>query len=145
VTTGRARIGGWTTASLVPLLSGGQIGQATAASDGSAWLWSWVAGEADRIDPDSGQVERRRELGDTRSHRVRGHPERPAPAHPRPEDRVRVVARHRRSRFSGRLDVGARGDPHLALGGTMAAVIERTSGAVRVLDPATLRPTGLVL
>ncbi|KAB2388860.1 hypothetical protein [Actinomadura montaniterrae] len=66
----RARIGGWGAAALITLalaatlLGSGQIGHATEASDGSAWLWSRTAGEVARVNPDSGQVEQRRGVTD---------------------------------------------------------------------------------
>ncbi|MGP4027381.1 hypothetical protein [Actinomadura sp. 3N407] len=147
----RARIGGWVTAALVTLalsatlLGGGRIGHATAATDGSAWLWSRTAGEVGRVNPDNGRVERRREVTDARGHRVRvTQNDRHLLVHDLDTGRVSSLDLSGLG-FSGRLDVGTRGDPHLVMGATSAAVIERTSGAVRALDPATLRPVGEVL
>src|SRR5690242_15908302 len=72
----RARAGWWAAALLLSaalvatLLGGGRAGLAIAASDGSAWLWSRSAGEVDRVNPDSGKVEQRRQVTDARGHRV---------------------------------------------------------------------------
>ena len=147
----RARVGGWgmavlTTAALAAtLLGGGRIGHATQASDGSSWLWSRMAGEVGRVNPDNGRVERRREVTDSRGHRVRvTQNDRNLLVHDLDTGRVSSLDLNGLG-LSGRLDVGTRGDPHLVMSGTAAAVIERTTGAVRALDPATLRPVGPVL
>ncbi|TDC41197.1 hypothetical protein E1281_37610, partial [Actinomadura sp. KC345] len=134
-----------TLALVATLLGGGRIGHATQASDGSAWLWSRTAGEVGRVDPDSGRVERRREVTDSRGHRVRvTQNDRNLLIHDLDTGRVSSLDLSGLG-LSGRLDVGTRGDPHLVMGATAAAVIERTTGAVRALDPATLRPVGPVL
>ncbi|MFC5750727.1 YncE family protein [Actinomadura rugatobispora] len=149
--TARTRVGGWAAAVLVTLallatlLGGGRIGHATAASDGRAWLWSRTAGEVARVNPDDGRVERRREVTDARGHRVRvTQNDRHLLIHDLDTGRVSSLDLAGLG-FSGRLDVGTRGDPHLVMAGTAAAVIERTSGEVRAVDPATLRPVGPVL
>ncbi|MBE1532858.1 hypothetical protein [Actinomadura algeriensis] len=147
----RGRAGGWAPAALAvlsllaTLLGGGRVGHATAAVDGSAWLWSRAAGEARLVDPDSGRVERRREVTDARGHRVRiTQNDRHLLIHDLETGRVSSLDLVGLG-LSGRLDVGTRGDPHLAMTATAAAVVERTSGTVRTLDPATLRPVGPVL
>src|SRR5690349_17813090 len=72
----RSRVGWWAAAALVTvlllatMLGGGRVGLAVAATDGSAWLWSRTAGEVDRVNPDSGRVEQRRQVTDARGHRV---------------------------------------------------------------------------
>jgi hypothetical protein len=149
--TVRARVGGWAAAVLIPLallatlLGGGQIGHATAASDGSSWLWSRAAGEVGRVNPDNGRVERRREVTGARGHRVRvTQNDRHLLIHDLDTGRVSSLDLNSMG-FSGRLEVGTRGDSHLAMGRGVAAVIERTSGQVRALDPGTLRPVGPVL
>ncbi|MWA07042.1 hypothetical protein F8568_043235 [Actinomadura sp. LD22] len=148
---GRARIGGWGAAALITLalaatlLGGGQIGHATEASDGSAWLWSRTAGEVARVNPDSGQVEQRRGVTDARGHRVQvTQNDEHLLIHDLDTGRVSSLDLSGLG-LSGRLDVGLRGDPHLAMTATAAAVIDRASGSVRALDPATLRPVGPVL
>ncbi|GAA2399674.1 hypothetical protein GCM10010191_03470 [Actinomadura vinacea] len=147
----RARIGGWGTAVLITgalaatLLGSGRIGHATEASDGSAWLWSRTASEVARVNPDNGQVERRRKVTDARGHRVRlSQNDQNLLIHDLETGRVSSLNLSGLG-LSGRLNVGARGDTHLAMGATAAAVIERTSGTVRALDPATLRPVGTPL
>ncbi|GAA0250448.1 hypothetical protein GCM10009527_053510 [Actinomadura nitritigenes] len=147
----RARAGWWAAAVLLSaallatLLGGGRAGLAIAASDGSAWLWSRSAGEVDRVNPDSGKVEQRRQVTDARGHRVQvTQNDRYLLIHDLDTGRVSSLNLNGLG-FSGRLDIGTRGDPHLAMGGDAAALIERTSGAVRALDPSTLRPVGPVL
>ncbi|MBO2456319.1 hypothetical protein [Actinomadura violacea] len=147
----RAR-GGWWAAALLAtallmatLLGGGRAGLAIAASDGSAWLWSRSAGEVDRVNPDNGRVEQRRQVTDARGHRVQvTQNDRYLLIHDLDTGRVSSINLNGLG-FSGRLDVGTRGDPHLAMGSDAAALIERTSGAVRAVDPTTLRPVGPVL
>ncbi|MGI5323812.1 hypothetical protein [Actinomadura nitritigenes] len=147
----RARAGWWAAALLLSaalvatLLGGGRAGLAIAASDGSAWLWSRSAGEVDRVNPDNGKVEQRRQVTDARGHRVQvTQNDRYLLIHDLDTGRVSSLNLNGLG-FSGRLDIGTRGDPHLAMGGAAAALIERTSGAVRALDPSTLRPVGPVL
>ncbi|WP_433241162.1 hypothetical protein [Actinomadura nitritigenes] len=147
----RARAGWWAAALVLSaalvatLLGGGRSGLAIAASDGSAWLWSRTAGEVDRVNPDSGKVEQRRQVTDARGHRVQvTQNDRYLLIHDLDTGRVSSLNLNGLG-FSGKLDIGTRGDPHLAMGGASAALIERTSGAVRALDPSTLRPVGPVL
>jgi hypothetical protein len=147
----RARAGWWAAALLLSaalvatLLGGGRAGLAIAASDGSAWLWSRSAGEVDRVNPDNGKVEQRRQVTDARGHRVQvTQNDRYLLIHDLDTGRVSSLNLNGLG-FSGRLDIGTRGDPHLAMGGDTAALIERTSGAVRAIDPSTLRPVGPVL
>ncbi|NDU74191.1 hypothetical protein GWI34_16340 [Actinomadura sp. DSM 109109] len=149
--TVRARGGWWGAAALVTvlllatLLGGGRVGLAVAASDGSAWLWSRTAGEVDRVNPDSGRVEQRRQVLDARGHRVQVvQNDKFLLIHDLDTGRVSSLDLSGLG-FSGRLDIGTRGDPHLAMGASGAALIERTTGAVRAMDPATLRPVGPVL
>ncbi|MEU9845051.1 hypothetical protein AB0C69_38235 [Actinomadura sp. NPDC048032] len=147
----RSRVGWWAAAALVTvlllatMLGGGRVGLAVAATDGSAWLWSRTAGEVDRVNPDSGRVEQRRQVTDARGHRVQvTQNDRFLLIHDLDTGRVSSLDLNGLG-FSGRLDIGTRGDPHLAMGSNGAALVERTTGAVRALDPATLRPVGPVL
>lgn len=147
----RARLGGWGTAVLAAvalvatLLGGGRVGQATESFDGSAWLWSRAAGEVDRVNPDSGKVEQRREVTDARGHRVRvTQNDQHLLIHDLDTGRVSSLDLSGLG-LSGRLDVGTKADSHLAMGAAVAAIVDRTSGVVRALDPATLRPAGPVL
>lgn len=147
----RSRGGWWGAAALVTvlllatLLGGGRVGLAVAATDGSAWLWSRTAGEVDRVSPDSGKVEQRRAVTDSRGHRVQvTQNDKFLLIHDLETGRVSSLDLNGLG-FSGRLDIGTRGDPHLAMGSSGAALVERTTGAVRALDPATLRPVGAVL
>ncbi|GAA2265862.1 hypothetical protein GCM10010402_22040 [Actinomadura luteofluorescens] len=147
----RARSGWWAAAVLATvlllatLMGGGRVGLAVAAADGSAWLWSRSAGEVDRVNPDSGKVDQRRAVTDSRGHRVQvTQNDRFLLIHDLDTGRVSSLDLNGLG-FSGRLDIGTRGDPHLAMGSDGAALVERTTGAVRALDPATLRPVGPVL
>ncbi|MFG2084855.1 hypothetical protein [Spirillospora sp. NPDC048824] len=147
----RVRVGGWGAAVLVTvalaatLLGSGRIGYALEASDGSAWLWSRMTGEAALVDPGNGQVQGRREVPGARGHRVKvTQDDQHLLIHDLETGRVSSLDLSGLG-LSGRLDVGTRGDPHLVLSATAAALVERTTGAVRALDPATLRPVGPVL
>ncbi|WP_433462074.1 hypothetical protein [Spirillospora sp. CA-128828] len=147
----RARVGGWATAALITLallatlLGGGRAGHATVAADGSAWLWSRTTGEVGRVNPDNGRVERTRNVPGSRGHRVQvTQNDQNLLIHDLETGRVSSLNLSGLG-FSGQADVGTRDDPHLAMGNGVAAVVERTSGQVRALDPATLRPTGPVL
>ncbi|MFC5752888.1 YncE family protein [Actinomadura rugatobispora] len=147
----RARIGGWATATVITLallaslLGGGRIGHATAASDGSAWLWSRPGGTVSKVSAQTGQVERTLQVPGSGGHRVRvTQNDRHLLIHDLDTGRVSSLDLSALG-LSGQADVGLRGDPHLAMGNGAAAVIERTGGEVRAVDPATLRPTGAVL
>lgn len=147
----RVRVGGWGAAVLVTvalaatLLGSGRIGYALEASDGSAWLWSRMTGEAALVDPGNGQVQGRRKVPGARGHRVKvTQDDQHLLIHDLETGRVSSLDLSGLG-LSGRLDVGTRGDPHLVVSATAAALVERTTGAVRALDPATLRPVGPVL
>ncbi|MEU5994547.1 hypothetical protein ABZ806_36710 [Spirillospora sp. NPDC047418] len=147
----RVRVGGWGTAILVivalaaTLLGSGRLGYALESSDGSAWLWSRMTGEAALVDPDNGQIQRRRPVPGARGHRIKvTQDDRHLLIHDLETGRVSSLDLSGLG-LSGKLDVGTRGDPHLVVSDTAAALIERTTGAVRALDPATLRPMGPVL
>jgi hypothetical protein len=145
------RVGGWGAAALVvvalaaTLLGSGRIGYALESSDGSAWLWSRMTGEAALVAPDNGQIQRRRAVPGARGHRIKvTQDDRHLLIHDLETGRVSSLDLSGLG-LSGKLDVGTRGDPHLVVSATGAALIERTTGAVRALDPATLRPMGPVL
>ncbi|MWA02943.1 hypothetical protein F8568_021695 [Actinomadura sp. LD22] len=147
----RARVGGWATAAVIALallasmLGGGRVGHATTASDGSAWLWSRPAGTVSKVNAQTGRVDRTLAVPGARGNRVRvTQDDRHLLIHDLDTGRVSSLDLNSLG-LSGRADVGTRGDPHLAMGNGAAAVIERTGGEVRAVDPATLRPTGSVL
>lgn len=136
---------GLLTAALVSTVLGtGALGRADEMSDGAVWLWTSPLGEAARVNGNSGEVDL-----------VAGLPESSGTD-------VRVVQNDdylllydpvtgkvtsvdlRRMGFSGVLELGA-GDFDLVLGDDAAAVIDRASGEVKAVDPATLQPTGETL
>ncbi|CAL9506875.1 hypothetical protein SUDANB121_03570 [Nocardiopsis dassonvillei] len=133
-----------TAALLSTVLGTGALGRADEMSDGAVWLWTSPLGEAARINGNSGEVDL-----------VAGLPESAGTD-------IRVVQNDdflllydpvtgkvtsvdlRRMGFSGVLELGA-GDFDLVLGEDGAAVIDRASGEVKAVDPATLQPTGETL
>ncbi|SFQ41065.1 hypothetical protein K8Z49_27465 [Actinomadura madurae] len=148
---GRSRLGGWGAAGLAvvalaaTLFGGGRVGQAVESFDGSAWLWSRTAGEVDRVNPDSGKVEQRREVTDAKGHRVQvTQNDQHLLIHDLDTGRVSSLDLSGLG-LSGRLNVGTKDDQHLVMGSSVAAIVGRTTGEVRALDPATLRPVGPVL
>ncbi|MEO3828167.1 hypothetical protein [Actinomadura sp. B10D3] len=150
-TGARSRLGGWGAAGLAvvalagTLLGGGRVGQAVESFDGSAWLWSRTAGEVDRVNPDSGKVEQRREVTDARGHRVQvTQNDQHLIIHDLDTGRVSSLDLSGLG-LSGRLNVGTKDDSHLVMGSSAAAIVSRTTGVVRALDPATLRPVGQAL
>lgn len=133
------------TAALVSTVLGtGALGRADEMSDGAVWLWTSPLGEAARVNGNSGEVDL-----------VAGLPESAGTD-------IRVVQNDdylllydpvtgkvtsvdlRRMGFSGVLELGS-GDFDLVLGEDAAAVIDRASGEVKAVDPATLQPTGETL
>lgn len=147
----RTRIIGWATAALIAsallatMFGGGRPGHATNASDGSAWLWSRATGEVTKVSAETGRADRRRTVPGARGDQVEvTQDDRRLLIHDLDTGRVSSLDLATLG-FSGDLKIGTRGDPGLVMGDGVAAVIERTSGQVRALDPASLRPVGPTL
>lgn len=99
----------------------------------------------DRVNPDSGKVEQRRQVTDAKGHRVQvTQNDQHLLIHDLDTGRVSSLDLSGLG-LSGRLNVGTKDDRHLVMGSSVAAIVGRTTGEVRALDPATLRPVGPVL
>ncbi|GAA2104410.1 fibronectin type III domain-containing protein [Actinomadura alba] len=123
----------------------GALGRVTKVYDGNTWLWSSREAQVSRVNAQSARVDLRQPVSDARGHRVRVTQ----------NDRYLILHDHVTGRvtsvdlkslgFSGRLDVGARGDFRFVLNDKDAFIIDRRTGEVRVVNPATLQPTGPAL
>ncbi|MEJ3747610.1 fibronectin type III domain-containing protein [Actinomycetes bacterium KLBMP 9797] len=120
----------------------GAMGQAPSVFDGSAWLWSRPVGEVARFNGDSGTVDLRQPLVDSRGHRIRvTQDDNFLLLHDLETGRVTSVDLTRMG-FSGSLSVDPGNDVSVVLSGPNATVVDRTRGLVRSLDPATLQVRG---
>jgi hypothetical protein len=145
------RLRGFTAGTLVVAVAGalvgtvfglGAMGQAPAVFDGSAWLWSRPVGEVSRLNGDSGTIDLRQPLVDSRGHRIRvTQDDNFLLLHDLDTGRVTSVDLTRMG-FSGSLAVDPGNDVTIVLSGEHATVVDRTRGLVRSLDPATLQVRG---
>ncbi|MCW6010297.1 fibronectin type III domain-containing protein [Micromonospora sp. CPCC 205371] len=145
------RLRGLTAGTLVVAVAGalvgtvfglGAMGQAPAVFDGSAWLWSRPVAEVSRLNGDSGTVDLRQPLVDSRGHRIRvTQDDNFLLLHDLDTGRVTSVDLSRMG-FSGSLAVDPGNDVTIVLAGEHATVVDRTRGLVRSLDPATLQVRG---
>ncbi|MEH1130781.1 fibronectin type III domain-containing protein [Micromonospora sp. CPCC 206061] len=145
------RLRGFTAGTLVVAVAGalvgtvfglGAMGQAPAVFDGSAWLWSRPVGEVSRLNGDSGTVDLRQPLVDSRGHRIRvTQDDNFLLLHDLDTGRMTSVDLSRMG-FSGSLAVDPGNDVTVVLSGERATVVDRTRGLVRSLDPATLQVRG---
>jgi hypothetical protein len=145
------RLRGFTAGTLVVAVAGalvgtvfglGAMGQAPAVFDGSAWLWSRPVGEVSRLNGDSGTVDLRQPLVDSRGHRIRvTQDDNFLLLHDLDTGRVTSVDLSRMG-FSGSLAVDPGNDVTIVLSGEHATVVDRTRGLIRSLDPATLQVRG---
>lgn len=120
----------------------GAMGQAPAVFDGSAWLWSRPVGEVARLNGDSGTVDLRQPLVDSRGHRIRvTQDDNFLLLHDLETGRITSVDLSRMG-FSGSLAVDPGNDVSVVLSGPNATVVDRTRGLIRSLDPATLQVRG---
>lgn len=127
------------------LLGAGAFIDAFNVQDGNAWLWSDRPGSASRVNANSGRVDMRQPLIDARGHRVRiTQNDRYLILHDLESGRVTSVDLTRMG-FTGTLNVGTTSDVSVVLHGDRAAIVDRTKGLVRGIDPVTLRASSQVL
>ncbi|HEX2315037.1 MAG TPA: fibronectin type III domain-containing protein [Thermomonospora sp.] len=123
----------------------GALGRAAKVHDGSVWLWSSKGAQVSRVNAQTGRVDLRQPVIDSRGNRVRvTQNDRYLILHDLVTGRVTSVDLKSLG-FSGRLDVGARGDFRFVLGEHGAFIVDRVTGEIRVVNPATLQPTGASL
>ena len=127
------------------LLGAGAFIDAFNVQDGNVWLWSSKPGSASRINSHSGRVDMRQPLVDARGHRVRvTQNDKYLILHDLDTGRVTSVDLTRMG-FTGTLNVGTTSDVSVVLSGDKAAIVDRTKGLIRGLDPVTLRTSKDVL
>ncbi|MFC7326637.1 fibronectin type III domain-containing protein [Marinactinospora rubrisoli] len=120
----------------------GALGRADAMSDGNVWLWSSLTGEISRVNGHSGQVDLVSRLPEATGDRVQvTQNDQYLILHDLDTGRMTAIDLNRMG-FSGRVDLGAGGDFALALGEETAVVVDRRTGEVQPVDPATLQTTG---
>ncbi|WP_233515422.1 fibronectin type III domain-containing protein [Marinitenerispora sediminis] len=120
----------------------GALGRADEMSDGNVWLWSSLTGEISRVNGHSGQVDLVSRLPESAGDRVRvTQNDQYLILHDLDTGRMTAIDLNRMG-FSGRVDLGGNGDFTLALGEDTAVVIDRRTGEVQPVDPATLQSTG---
>jgi hypothetical protein len=113
----------------------GALGRTAKVSDGSSWLWSSEKAQVSRVNAQTGEVDLRQPVPNSRGHRVTvSQNDRYLILHDLDSGRVTSV--------DGRLDMGTRGSFHIALNDKDALLIDRANGEIRKLDPATLQPAG---
>ncbi|MBC6462128.1 fibronectin type III domain-containing protein [Actinomadura sp. HBU206391] len=123
----------------------GALGRVANVYDGSVWLWSSKGAQVSRVNATSARVDLRQPVADARGNRVRvTQNDRYLILHNLDTGRVTSVDLKSLG-FSGRLDVGLRGDFRFVLNEKDAFIIDRTTGEIRVVNPATLQPTGTAL
>ncbi|GAA0710873.1 fibronectin type III domain-containing protein [Dactylosporangium roseum] len=123
----------------------GATGQAPEVVDGDAWLWSSTEGEVARVNSSSGGVDLRQPVADSQGHRVRvTQDDQFVFLHDLDTGRVTSVDLARMG-FSGSLGIGTRDDVVAALSGGVAALVNRTTGLIRAVDPTTLQALGAPL
>ncbi|MGH3655225.1 MAG: fibronectin type III domain-containing protein [Micromonosporaceae bacterium] len=114
-------------------------------SDGATWLWSGKPGSSSRVNANSGRVDMRQPLVDARGHRVRvTQNDKYLIMHDLDTGRVTSVDLTRMG-FTGTVDVGTTSEVSVVLHGDSAAIVDRTRGLVRGIDPVTLRASRNVL
>ena len=127
------------------LLGAGAFIDAFNVQDGNVWLWSSKPGTASRVNSHSGRVDMRQPLVDARGHHVRvTQNDKYLILHDLDTGRVTSVDLTRMG-FTGTLNVGTGSDVSVVLSGDRAAIVDRTKGLVRGLDPVTLRTSADVL
>jgi hypothetical protein len=120
----------------------GAVGQAPRVYDGDSWLWSRNSGEMTRVSSNSGNVDLRQPLVDAQGHRLQvTQSDQYLLLHDLDTGRITSVDLSRTG-FSGLLAVGVKDDIAVALNGETAAVVDRTRGLIRAVDPATLQARG---
>ncbi|GAB3856487.1 hypothetical protein GCM10027610_091410 [Dactylosporangium cerinum] len=120
----------------------GATGQAPDVLDGKSWLWSRGDGVVMRVSSGSGQVDLRQPVVDSRGHHIKvTQSDQYLFLHDLDTGRITSVDLTRMG-FSGSLAVGTTDDVAMALSGSVAAVVNRSRGLIRVIDPATLQVKG---
>jgi len=132
-------------AMVATLLGAGAFVDAFTVQDGNAWLWSEGPGSASRVNANSGRVDMRQPLIDSRGHRVRvTQNDKYLMLHDLETGQVNSVDLTRMI-IAGRLDVGTTSDVSVVLHGDTAAIVDRTKGLVRGIDPVTLHASSQLL
>ncbi|MGW0435375.1 fibronectin type III domain-containing protein [Micromonospora sp. NPDC003197] len=131
-----------TAALLGSVLTLGATGHAPEVFDGNAWLWSRQAGELARVNANSGTVDLRTPLLDSRGHPVRvTQDEQNLLLHDLKTGRVTSMDLTRMG-FSGSLALAPGADVAMLLSQGLAVIVDRTRGLVRSVDPANLQARG---
>lgn len=130
-----------TGALVATVLGAGAISRTLDVSDGNIWVWSSKPAQVSRVNANSGRVDMNQPLTDSRGHHVEiTQNDDFLLLHDLDTGKITSVDL-RRMGFTGSLDVGTKSDYTVALSGDTAALIDRTKGIVRGLDPATLHET----
>ena len=120
----------------------GAMGQSPDVFDGSAWLWSRSDGEMTQVSSTSGEVDLRQPVIDSRGHHLQvTQNDQYLLLHDLDTGQVTSVDLTRMG-FSGKLSAGVQNDVVVVLSGTLAAVVDRTRGLIRAVDPGTLQVKG---
>lgn len=120
----------------------GVTGQAPDVFDGSAWLWSRTDGSVNRVNSSSSTADLHQPVVDSRGHHMRvSQNDDYLLLHDVDSGRVTSVDLARMG-FFGSMSLDAADDVVVALSGNLAAVVDRTRGLVRAIDPATLQARG---
>jgi len=125
------------------LLGAGVFTNTVDVADGAHWLWSVEPGSASRVNSHSGRVDMTQPVVDSRGHRVRvTQNDRFLILHDLETGRLTSVDLTRMG-FTGTITVDRNADIVVVLHDDVAAIIDRTNGRVRGIDPVTLRSTGV--
>ncbi|MFE6448596.1 fibronectin type III domain-containing protein [Nocardiopsis dassonvillei] len=123
-------------------LGAGAMGRADEMSDGAVWLWDSPAGESFRVNGDNARIDLVAALPGSAGSPVQVTQNDDYLLLHDPETGRVTSVDLREMGFSGVLELGTSSDFGLALGEGTAVVIDRASGEVKAVDPATLQPTG---
>ncbi|MGW8527054.1 fibronectin type III domain-containing protein [Nocardiopsis sp. NPDC055824] len=127
------------------VLGTGAVGRADEMSDGTVWLWTSPVGEAVRVNGNNAAVDLVASLPEAAGVDVQVVQNDEYLLLYDPASGKVTSVDLRRMGYSGVLELGSGGDFGLVLGEETAAVIDRATGEVKAVDPATLQPTGATL
>ena len=127
------------------VLGTGAVGRADEMSDGTVWLWTSPVGEAVRVNGNNAAVDLVASLPEAAGVDVQVVQNDEYLLLYDPATGKVTSVDLRRMGFSGVLELGSGGDFGLVLGEDTAAVIDRATGEIKAVDPATLQPTGATL
>lgn len=127
------------------VLGTGAVGRADEMSDGTVWLWTSPVGEAVRVNGNNAAVDLVASLPEAAGVDVQVVQNDEYLLLFDPATGKVTSVDLRRMGFSGVLELGSGGDFGLVLGEDTAAVIDRATGEIKAVDPATLQPTGATL